>query len=231
MVNKKIVQDQISMLEGSNEEYVPMEQVRELIKAVKSLFEGDFSGVDLELYGELGELARYINNAKKELQEFQPNSLSEEKLPDASDQLAAIVSTTEDATRKIMDACDDINSTHERVRDRLISMEPPLDPDALASIEDALMEAQTSSIQIYEACTFQDLTGQRIQKIVETLKEVERQVLRMVIIFGLNNEKSKAIDEDKKKELQNDADLLNGPQLPGQSLEQDDIDDILNQLL
>ena len=231
MVNKKIVQDQISILEGSNEEYVPMEQVRELIKAVKALFEGDFSGVDLELYGELGELARYINNAKKELQEFQPNSLSEEKLPDASDQLAAIVSTTEDATRKIMDACDDINSTHERVRDRLISMEPPLDPDALASIEDALMEAQTSSIQIYEACTFQDLTGQRIQKIVETLKEVERQVLRMVIIFGLNNEKSKAIDEDKKKELQNDADLLNGPQLPGQSLEQDDIDDILNQLL
>lgn len=231
MVNKKIVQDQISMLEGSNEEYVPMEQVRELIKAVKALFEGDFSSVDLELYGELGELARYINNAKKELQEFQPNSLSEEKLPDASDQLAAIVSTTEDATRKIMDACDDINSTHERVRDRLISMEPPLDPDALASIEDALMEAQTSSIQIYEACTFQDLTGQRIQKIVETLKEVERQVLRMVIIFGLNNENAKKIDEDKKKELQNDADLLNGPQLPGQSLEQDDIDDILNQLL
>jgi chemotaxis protein CheZ len=231
MVNKKIVQDQISMLEGSTDEYVPMEQVRELIKAVKALFEGDFSGVDLELYGELGELARYINNAKKELQEFQPNSLSEEKLPDASDQLAAIVSTTEDATRKIMDACDDINSTHERVRDRLISMEPPLDPDALASIEDALMEAQTSSTQIYEACTFQDLTGQRIQKIVETLKEVERQVLRMVIIFGLNNENAKKIDEDKKKELQNDADLLNGPQLPGQSLEQDDIDDILNQLL
>lgn len=231
MVNKKLVQDHISKLEGSEEEYVPMEQVRELISAVKALFEGDFSKVDLELYGELGELAKYINNAKKGLQEFQPHSLSDEKLPEASDQLAAIVSTTEEATRKIMDSCDDINATHERVRDRLISMEPALDPDALASIEDSLMEAQTSSMQIYEACTFQDLTGQRIQKIVETLKEVERQVLRMIIIFGLNNDNAKQIDEDKKKELQSDADLLNGPQLPGQSLEQDDIDDILNQLL
>lgn len=231
MVTKKLVQEHINKLEGTSEDYVPMEQVRELIASIKALFEGDFSKVDLELYGELGELARYINNAKKELQEFQPNSLSEEKLPDASDQLAAIVTTTEEATKKIMDSCDDINSTHERVRDRLLSIEPPLDPDVLASIEDSLMEAQTSSMQIYEACTFQDLTGQRIQKIVETLKEVERQVLRMIIIFGLNNDNNKELDEDKKKELQSDAELLNGPQLPGNSLEQDDIDDILNQLL
>lgn len=231
MVTKKIVEDQISMLEGTHEEFVPMEQVRELISAIKALFEGDFSNVDLKLYGELGELAKYINSAKKELQDFQPNTLSEEKLPEASDQLAAIVSTTEHATKKIMDSCDEINATHERVRDRLLSIEPALDPDVMASIEDSLMEAQTSSMQIYEACTFQDLTGQRIQKIVETIKEVERQVLRMVIVFGLNNENTKNLDENKKKELQSDADLLNGPQLPGNSLEQDDIDDILNQLL
>jgi len=231
MVNKELVQDQISKLEDSKEEFVPIEQVRELTNAIKAMFEGNFEEVNLELYGELGELARFINNAKKELQDFQPDSLSKEKLPEASDQLAAIVSTTEEATRKIMDSCDDINSIHERVRDRLISIEPPLDPDVVASIEDSLMEAQTSSMQIYEACTFQDLTGQRIQKIVETLKEVERQVLRMVIIFGLNNENAKSMDEEKKKELQSDAELLNGPQLPGQSLEQDDIDDILNQLL
>ena len=231
MVNKKTVEEQITRLEGSDQEMVPMSQVRELIDSIKSMFEGDFEEINIELYGELGELAKYINNAKKELQDFQPNTLSDEKLPDASDQLAAIVSTTEEATRKIMDSCDEINSIHERVRDRLISMDPQLDPDALVSVEDALMEAQTSSMQIYEACTFQDLTGQRIQKIVETLKEVERQVLRMVIIFGLNNENAKQIDEEKKKELQSDAELLNGPQLPGNSLEQDDIDDILNQLL
>jgi chemotaxis protein CheZ len=230
MVSKKNIQEHILRIEGSEEEYVSKEQVRELIAAVKALFEGDFSEVNLELYGELGELAKYINTAKKELQSFQPNTLSEEKLPEASDQLAAIVSTTEEATRKIMDSCDEVNAIHERVRDRLLSVEPPLDPDVMASVDDALIDAQTYSTQIYEACTFQDLTGQRIQKIVATLKEVERQVLRMVIVFGLNDS-SKQIDENKKKALQSDADLLNGPQLPGQSLEQDDIDDILNQLL
>ncbi|MCP4354190.1 MAG: protein phosphatase CheZ [Proteobacteria bacterium] len=231
MSKKKSVEEQINKLEDSKEEFVSMVEVRGLIKSIKDLFEGNFEEVNLELYGELGDLAKYINNAKKELQDFQPHTLSEDRLPDASDQLAAIVTTTEEATKKIMDACDDMSNVHERVRERLLSIDPPLDPDVMASIDDALTEAGDSSIEIYEACTFQDLTGQRIQKIVGTLKEVERQVLRMIIVFGLNNENNKNIDENVKKGLENDAALLNGPQLPGQSLEQDSIDDILNQLL
>ena len=69
MVNKELVQNKIEALEGTKEEFVPIEQVRELTNAIKSLFEGNFEEVNIELYGELGELARFINNAKKELQE------------------------------------------------------------------------------------------------------------------------------------------------------------------
>lgn len=65
-------------------------------------------------------------------------------------------------------------------------------------------------------------------KIVKTLREVERQVLRMVVVFGLQN---KSVDDDMRKKLEDEAELLEGPQLPGNSLEQDDIDDILNKLL
>lgn len=231
MIQKNKVEEQLTKLEKNQEEFVPMSEVRDLIKSVRDLFEGNFEESDIKLYGELGELARYINNAKKELQTFQPQTLSEEKLPEASDQLAAIVKTTEEATKKIMDACDEISGIHERIRERLLSLDPPLEVDVMASIDDALMEATTSYTQIFEACTFQDLTGQRIQKIVETLKEVERQVLRMIIIFGLNNESGQKMDEKTKQALQNEAQLLNGPQLPGKSLEQDAIDDILNQLL
>jgi len=230
-MTRKRIEEQINKLEGTNEEFVSMAEVRSLIRSIKDLFEGNFEEIDLNLYGELGDLAKYINSAKKELQSFQPQTLSEEKLPEASDQLAAIVTTTEEATKKIMDACDDMGNVHERVRERLLSIDPPLDPDVMASIEDSLMEAGTSSVEIYEACTFQDLTGQRIQKIVATLKEVERQVLRMIIVFGLNGQTSQNLDEEVKKELESEAALLNGPQLPGQSLDQDSIDDILNQLL
>lgn len=228
---KDKIDKKIADLEAKGEEMVPVGEVKDMLNAVKSLFEGDFSGQDLELFGELGELAKYINRAKKELREFQPQALSEDRLPEASDQLAAIVSTTEAATTRIMDSCDQIDGIHTRVHEKLLCNEPPLDPDVMASVDDAFLEANTSITNIYESCNFQDLTGQRIQKIVETLREVERQVLRMIIVFGLSGDKAQELDEDHKKQLQTEADLLNGPQLPGQSLEQDDIDDILDSLL
>ena len=217
-------------LENSSEEFVPIEQVRELVRGVKDLFEGNFKGEDIKLYGELGDLAHFINGARKDLREFRPNELADKELPDASDQLDAIVAQTENATSKIMDACEQIENQQTRVKDRLLSHEPALDIDIMAGVDDATAEVQKYIADIYESCNFQDLTGQRIMKIVNTLQEIERQVLRMVVVFGLTN-KSDELDDDTIKALEDDATLLNGPQLPGQSLEQDDIDDILDKLL
>lgn len=222
------LQQQMQDLESTTSETVPVEQVRELIKGVRDLFEGRFDVDDIKLYGELGELAKFINTARKELREFQPNVLTEHEIPDASDQLDAIVKQTEKATGSIMDSCEQLETINQRIIDKLISHEPPLNEDVLASIDDAMMEGQTHVTNIFESCNFQDLTGQRIMKIVKTLREVERQVLRMVVVFGLQN---KTVDEDTRQKLESEADLLEGPQLPGNSLEQDDIDDILNKLL
>lgn len=226
-INEKL-QSKMAEIESSQEEMVPMSEVRGLLDAVRSLFEGRFDEEDVKLYGELGELARFINSARKDLREFQPHYLADKDIPDASDQLDAIVTTTEQATRNIMDYLDQLQSNQQRVIDRLIAHEPPLDEDVLAGIDDAMSESESLITSIYEACTFQDLTGQRIMKIVKTLKEIERQVLRMVVVFGLNQDK---VDDETRKELEEEANLLEGPQLPGNSLDQDDIDDILSKLL
>ena len=39
-------------------------------------------------------------------------------------------------------------------------------------------------IKIFEACNFQDLTGQRITKVVGTLKFIETHIVRMMEIWG-----------------------------------------------
>lgn len=228
MEMKPDIQKQIESLESQTEGSVPVEQVQDLVKAVKDLFEGRFEGEDVKLYGELGDLAKYINEARKELREFQPHMLTDQEIPDASDQLDAIVQQTEKATGSIMDSCEQLESMNQRVVDKLISHDPPLDEDVLAGVDDALTESQSHITNIFESCNFQDLTGQRIMKIVKTLREVERQVLRMVVVFGLQN---KTVEEDVRKKLEDEAEVLEGPQLPGNSLEQDDIDDILNKLL
>jgi chemotaxis protein CheZ len=223
------VMKELEALESSGAEMVPMSQVRTLIGVVRDFFDGNLDPSEVQLYGELGELAKFINGARKELRDFQPGLLKDEKIPEASDQLDAIVKTTEAATGQIMDACERLDSAHQQIRDRLMSANPPIDPDVIAGVEDSLLETQTHITSIYEACNFQDLTGQRIQKITTALREVERQVMRMVIVFGLR--KDNKMDEETKKRFEGDAALLNGPQLPGTGMEQDEIDAILAKLL
>jgi chemotaxis protein CheZ len=213
---KENIKNKLDEIEASDAEMVPMSQVRELTGAVRRLFQGELDELDAELFGELAELARFINESRKE-QTFQPEELAEKGIPDASDQLDAIVATTEQATTKIMDAC-------ELIQDDLAKLKKNgADAAAVAN-----MEAQV--IAIFEACNFQDLTGQRIQKIVKTLKQVEQHILRMVVVFGMQK-KANDLSSEQKEFLKEEADLLNGPQLPGKSLEQDDIDDILDALL
>lgn len=226
------VQREILSLEEQGASQVPMEKVKELIAAVQSTLSNEDStgDDDASLYGRIGELAQFISNAKKELQQLNDGDLAEQKIPDASDQLDEVIRMTESATGRIMDGCESIENLHQRLRDQLVYMDPPLDPDALAGIEDCLGEAQASIVSIFEACNFQDVTGQRIQKIVTVLKEVERKILAMVLAFGLKRSEAE-LDDETKAGLQADADLLNGPSLEGSGLEQDQIDQILAKLL
>ncbi len=222
----------IAALEAAqNGDMIPAEQVRELVAAVKEMFgqQGN-SSTNEKLYQELGELAKYINNARKELQEVKSSNIAEDHLPSASNQLDAIVQMTEQATGRIMDECDRLTMFHTDMRERLLNVDPPIEPDALAGIDDAMNSAAASVTHIFEACNFQDITVQRIQKVVKALQEIERQVLRMVVVFGLMENKNN-LDAETTAELQEDAALLNGPQLSGQGLDQDEIDSILSKLL
>lgn len=224
------LEQRIAMLESVQKgDTVPAEQVRELVDAVKGMFGRDLQR-STQLYQEIGELAKFINTAKKELQEVQTSQIADKEIPNATTQLDAIIQMTEAATGRIMDECDRLGMFHADLRERLLAMDPPLDPNAMAGVDDGLSEAEASITKIYEACNFQDITGQRIQKVVRALQEIERQVLRMVVVFGLiQNEDT--LDEATKEELQQDVALLEGPQLAGQGLEQDDIDALLSKLL
>ena len=225
---------QLTALEQNTSDMVPRAQVDELIKSVKNMFGDNFpppqSGTDgKKMYRDLGDLALFINNAKKELMTINAGQIAGQEIPEASNQLDSIIRMTEQATSIIMDQCERVNMIFETIRERMLAADPPIEPDAIAGVEDALVDAATSITRIYEACNFQDITGQRIQKVLIALQEIERQVLRMVVVFGLSHKTD--LDDNTKRELEEDADLLNGPAMPGQGLDQDEIDDILNTLL
>jgi chemotaxis protein CheZ len=80
-------------------------------------------------------------------------------------------------------------------------------------------------VSIFEACNFQDLTGQRISKVMATMKFIETHITVMMDIWGgvdaIRAHAPAIIDE-----RQGDARLLNGPKTEGDigHASQNDID-------
>ena len=76
-------------------------------------------------------------------------------------------------------------------------------------------DIQDQVVRIFEACNFQDLTGQRITKVVETLRFIESRVVRMMDIWG-GLESFAGIEFEPSPPGQGDRRLLNGPGLDGE---------------
>ena len=121
--------------------------------------------------------------------------------------------------------------------DQILTAAEHIDRDA-HSLEAAVTSAQDRAvaadileqvIKIFEACNFQDLTGQRITKVVNTLKFIEDRIMRMMEIWG-GLESFQNIVVDEAPVAEGDASLLNGPKLASDAghASQDDIDALFN---
>ncbi len=188
--------------------------ITDIVASVMSSLEGDLSAVNLKLYSEIESLSQFIEVARREIASLSPEEITDEHLPTATDELEAIVGATEKATETIFESVETIESLTER-----------MDAEVAEKITDAVT-------QVYEACSFQDITGQRISKVVSALKQIESNVVAILEAFTPvsqeDGEARRAAAKAKKSEVpQTDADLMNGPQLPDDANSQEAIDALL----
>ena len=183
------------------------QMIAEVVRAVIDTLGSELSPQEAELLSEVEELGRTIAVAKEEIAALGSDRSANRDVSAASEELDAVVSHTAEATNAILEACEMLDETSAR----------PQGPEA-AVVQDATM-------RIYEACSFQDITGQRITKVVNTLKVVEARVGRIVSTFGQHRWEDAIPAENADQRP--DAHLLNGPQLPAAAMAQADIDALL----
>jgi chemotaxis protein CheZ len=163
-----------------------------------------------QVFDQLSSLAHFIATAKKEIASIRADDIGGEYIPTATDHLDEVVGATEAATNKIMDCCDTISAIAGK------QPEPT---------QGELMSVVTN---IYEACNFQDITGQRITKVVRTLKHIDGQVtllLKALDDAGFKLEQQGAAAPlNVSQSTDPDKHLLNGPQKADDAIKQDDID-------
>ncbi len=184
------------------------EMVADVVRAVLSTLSGDLSAQETSLLSEVEELGRTISSAKAEIAALRVDDITLDHIPFATDELDAIVEHTATATNAILSSCETLDAVAGT-----LSGEPA------AKLQDA-------TTQIYEACSFQDITGQRITKVVGTLKAIEAKVAQIVTTFGGGGGDARSTDHHAAVEL-TDAALLNGPQHPTVAMDQSDIDKLL----
>ncbi|MDQ2802891.1 MAG: protein phosphatase CheZ [Pseudomonadota bacterium] len=198
------------LLKGIRERYPAGEPewVADVVGAVLASLNGEISSVEVRLLREVEELGRTIANAKTEIAALRMDDITATDIPFATDELDAIVEHTASATDAILECCETLDQV----------------AGALAGAPAASLRGATT--RIYEACGFQDITGQRITKVVNTLKAIEAKVAQIVETFGVV---TGAAPAGPKPDRRGGA-LMNGPQLPAAAMDQSDIDRLLASL-
>ena len=197
---------------ASDEVRTLLGQVRDLISDRGGIIDAH-SHIDV-LRRELMDMAASIERARREISALRPadeTQTGNSKIITATNELDAIVTSTERASLEILNSAERLMDLTEKLR-------------RLGTDAEICSEIEAEVTNIFTACSFQDLTGQRTSKVVNALRYIEQRVAAMISIWGIEGLDPMFAPADENVDTRPDAHLLSGPQLEGQGVSQDDVD-------
>ena len=186
------------------------------LRDMRSLFESQTSllqnsGRAEVLRNELLEMAASIEHARREIAALRPKDQANNRLDIATNELDAIVSTTERASIEILQSAERLMEVAGRLK-------------RLGADADLVSDIENEVTNIFTACSFQDLTGQRTSKVVNALRYVEQRINAMISIWSIEGVKTPM--PEGPVDSRPDAHLLGGPRDDG--VDQSDVDALLS---
>jgi len=167
---------------------------------------------------ELLEMSEAIARTRREIAQLRPPQQFDKQLSGATEELDQIVEATEKATSDILSAAEDIQEVAWMLREKGVEAE-------------SCDRLDQRAIDIYTACSFQDITGQRTGKVVRALHLIEQRINAMIEIWGVEDiaHKVDAVTEVMERAALEEGSFLGGPQKHGEGLRQHDVDEMLRQ--
>jgi len=237
---------------------ISLEQAKSLVeclesgqqKAADAIVAEIQNPINSELFAEIGKLTRQLHDSLTNFQlDSRLNDLATADIPDAKERLNFVITRTEEAANKTMDAVEAIFPVVDTIAQQVDAVNPSwtklmnneLDLKEFKSlcldIDTLLKNTGKETQHIHSLMTdvlmaqdFQDLTGQVIRKVIDLVREVEDSLINMLTAFGISAEEAQ--QETKPKVGEN---LVEGPIVNKQNRDdvvedQDDVDDLLSSL-
>ncbi|SDK58861.1 protein phosphatase CheZ [Billgrantia gudaonensis] len=211
-----------------------------------------------DLVQRIGQLTRMLRESMRELGLDKEIEKAAEAIPDARDRLSYVASMTEQAAERALNAIDRAQPLQDSLNERAVDLdrrwadwfaEPKELDDArelvketrtyLADVPEKAQATQKELLEIMMAQDFQDLTGQVIKKMMDVIREIEHQLVQVLIDnvpeeLARESMQRQANDQWENDARKRDEGLLNGPQVKPDAADivtdQDQVDDLLDQL-
>ncbi len=186
-----------------------LDDVMTLAERMAETLDETVARVDTLLHDEFRSIVGEISTLRREIGAFRPGHMRFERIPEAGRELDAVVEATETATNAIMEAAEDIMAADAT------------DPAAYKTLVDEKI------MVVFEACSFQDITGQRIRKVVRTLSWIEDRLAKLADTLKIGEDDPGEVEETEDERRMREL-ILHGPQRAGEGVSQDFVDDVFS---
>jgi len=199
------IPDDGEQLASREDNAIPLREVIAMAEKVTAALKPLVRSLDKSMYRELKEMLNSIEELRGDISKVDPDDIFSRRIPEMGRELTAIVSATEVATNSIMHIAEQVIDADKS------------DPQSYAKFVEQHMMA------IFEACTFQDLTGQRVTRVVQTIEVIEERIGVLCRMIE-NNQITPTASKVSETEKRNRARLVKGPANEGEGIDQDAVD-------
>ena len=197
----------VDVLRTEEDRHITMSDIASITEVLITTMSRYFASIDTTIYREFQDLSDHIASMRADIARAQPKEIQSKRIPRAGKELDAVVQATEDATNTIMEAVETIMGADT------------------TDVEAYALAVNDQCMRIFEACSFQDITGQRVTKVISTLTFIEERIGSILTAWP---EGEDMLDEEpadpEAAAAPSDKELLNGPALEGEGISQDDVD-------
>ena len=151
--------------------------------------------VEPSINTELEELTKYVEMVAKIIREMEcPMMSTSDQLPRATSHLNDLAKMTEEGTHQVLSLTEELERNRRVIKHKLEQLQANVSGRTVKDI-DAILEMvkddEGSLINIHVALSFQDLVAQRVAKLVSILNEIQHKLLKLVVIFGIQQKKDR----------------------------------------
>lgn len=201
--------------------------VNELLDIARNINIGNYDvvGIDVSPESELFYIAEYFSNAIKRLKTI--SSAVEdayEDLPGFENVIQSVINDSKEASENVLECVDNINFNTDDIKENLSALKKyAVNGDftkisgLIDRLKDKALAGQDISFDIIASLEFQDITKQKIDKLIKIIYDLQERLTHLVIMLGIKDRK---IDIETLEKLKTKENLMENQSLVDELLKE-----------